>query len=155
MADNIFMSVRLIHGKRRRVITDDNGNIINMNPSKEELKGLEEEPYKIERKGYTKKQLLGFIRQFYEENGRIPVTRDFSNSPKYPSSRTYHNVFGGWNNAIREEGLWEKRYNHAHSCDRCGKSFGELERLGRTPLKEYDEKGDWTGNWDCHNCYEK
>lgn len=36
MTENIFISVRLIHGKRRRVITDENGSIINMNPSKEE-----------------------------------------------------------------------------------------------------------------------
>jgi hypothetical protein len=155
MEESRFVSDRIIDGKRRRVIVDKTGKIINNNPSKEELKNLKKEPYKIKRKGYTKKQLLGFIRQFYEENGRIPATRDFSNSPKYPSSRTYHNVFGSWNNAIREEGLWEMRYNPTHTCDRCGKNFSDVEKSGGYPLQECDEKGYWNERWDCPACWQK
>ena len=55
---------------------------------------------------YTRKELLDFMRQFYEENGRPPMKDDFTNNPEYPSAGTYQIVFGSWNNAIIEAGLY-------------------------------------------------
>ncbi len=145
-----------IGGKNPIWVVAEDGKIINENPTKDELKDLEVEPHKIKRrKRYTKKHILGLIVRFYEKNGRVPKDNDFRYSSELPDPSTIQIYFRNLNNAIRDAGLWEKRYNQTHSCDRCGGNFGELERLGRTPLKEYDEKRDWTGNWDCYNCYEK
>jgi len=44
-----YKSYRIIDGKPRWVIVDNTGNIINRNPSKEELKGLEKEKYKSQK----------------------------------------------------------------------------------------------------------
>lgn len=152
--ENKYVSIRWINGKKRKVIVDAYGNIINRIPTKEELKCLKGEPSR--RVLCTNKEyLIGYMKQFYDENRRIPICDDFSNNHKYPSFNTYINVFRSWNGAIKDAGLWKKRYNKNHTCDRCGKSFDDVEESGRNPLKEYDEKGNWTGNWDCKNCYEK
>lgn len=81
------------------------------------------------------------------------MKNDFINNPKYPSYSVYQKSFGGLDNAIRMAGLWDKHYNETNSCDRCGKSFEELG-WGH-PLKEYDEKGEWTKKWDCPTCQSK
>lgn len=42
-----------------------------------------------------------------------------------------------------------KHYNKTNTCDRCG-----IEKLiPGTAHREYNEKGDWTGNWMCKKCY--
>lgn len=159
--ENKYTSVRIADGKPRRVIVDDNGNIINNNPTKEELKCLDKFPEKDGRSKprpgicYTKNAIIGFIRQFYEENGRVPAEDDFNNDPRYPTSKTVRKYFGSRDNAIRSAELWNRRYNETNVCDRCGRNFEELERSGKFPIKEYDEKGNWTGKWDCHSCREK
>lgn len=43
-------------------------------------------------------------------------------------------------------------YNRTNTCDRCGIKF---EIATGHPEREYDEKGNWTGRWDCTNCFEK
>lgn len=84
------------------VIVDENGNIINRNPSKEKLKGLEEELEKCgNRPTYTDEELLNYLRQFYKENGKIPTQRYFANNPEYPNFVTYVRRFGSWSNALK------------------------------------------------------
>ena len=90
--ENRFTSVRIINEKPRKVIVDRDRNIISKNPSKEELKGLEKEPYTGHKK-YTESQLLEFLRKFERENGRVSVERDFMNNPEYPSSWMYYDRF--------------------------------------------------------------
>lgn len=148
--ENRFTSIRLIDRKPKKVIVDETGDIVNRNPSKDELKCLEEEPSR-----YTNEYLLGGLIRFYKEHGRVPTKADLDNNPKYPSQGTYTKHFGGLGNAIRDAGLWKKRYNDTHTCDRCGKSFEEIEKLGRTPLQENDKDGNWTGKWDCYACRSK
>lgn len=146
---NRFLSVRMIRGKSRKVIVDKAGDILNRNPTKEELKGLAEEPFKKQR--YTKKQVLEVIRQFYDDKGRIPTNDDFRLDSKYPSPSTVQNYFGSWNNAIKDAELWEKRYNSTNTCYRCGKNF---DKIGwNYPQEERDEKGNGTGKWDCPACW--
>lgn len=224
-----YKSDRIIDGKPRRVVVDENGHIINKNPVKEELKGLEKELHKVNRKKpctedellgfmkkfekengrapmildfnnnseypsfaqyiklfgkwnkaiemaglwnsyvkrqlYKDKELLGFMKQFEKENGRVPVLRDFDNNPRYPNYTTYMKVFGSWNKAIELAGLQVSHftnvgnivlktmyYNDTNICHRCGKNFDDIPG---NPRKEYTEKGEWTGKWDCKNCYEK
>jgi len=103
-----YTSKRYIDGKVRHIIVDENGKITNRNPSKEELKDLEEESYTEKRRNkpiYTNEELLEYLRQFYKEYKRIPVRRDFENNPGYPYYKTYTKRFGSWSNALKLVGL--------------------------------------------------
>lgn len=111
---NKYTSVRLIDGKPRKVIVDENGKIINRNPSKEELKSLEKEQYTGHKK-YTENQLLEFLRKFEIEKGRVPVERDFMNNHKYPSSWIYYDRFGTWNKALEMAGLDDNEFLYKES----------------------------------------
>lgn len=85
-----YKSNRIIDRKPKWVIVNENGEIINNNPSKEELKGLEKEPYFVQRKKqYSNEELLRHLKRFYEENGRVPQRRDFINNPDYPGFYIY------------------------------------------------------------------
>lgn len=105
-----YTSIRLVDGKLRKVIVDETGKIINRNPSKEELKGLEKEQ-RYDRdtrkyRKYTDEELLNELRFFKKEEGRIPTSRkDFNNNPGYPSFGTYIGHFGSWSNALKKAGL--------------------------------------------------
>ena len=56
-----FISTRIIDGRSTKVITDENGKVVNRNPTKEELKGTRTEYNKIKRQKYTRYQLLEFL----------------------------------------------------------------------------------------------
>lgn len=148
-----YKSRRIIDKKPIWVIVDENEKIINKSPSKEELKCVDI-PLSKKKLYNNRKYLIGRLWHFYNKNKKIPMCADFTNNPEYPSQATYWRIFGSWNNALKEAGLWEKRYNPTHTCDRCRKSFGKLEFLDH-PRKEYDEKRKWTGNWDCPTCYRR
>lgn len=107
--EDIYTSVRVIDRKLRKVIVDKNENIINKNPSKEELRGLEKAPYTKKERRYTEEELLEHLRQFYDDNGRVPVCNDFDSSHKYPSHKNYAACFGSWDKAIDIAGLLDKR----------------------------------------------
>lgn len=104
-----YTSKRYIDGKVRHVIVDETGNIVNKNPGKDELKGLEKEPRffrdTVNSKIYTDDELLDYIRQFYEENGRPPSQNDFANNPAYPSYSTYFRRLGNWSNILKIVGM--------------------------------------------------
>lgn len=97
----------------RWIIIDKDGNIVNKNPTENELKYLKIEqriPYsrgsaKKDSIDYTKEELLNQILRFMHEEGRVPTTRDFTNNHKYPNFRLYFKIFGSWNSAIIESGL--------------------------------------------------
>jgi hypothetical protein len=94
------------NGKPGWRIVDETGKIVNMSPRKEELKGLEEEYYRMKsRERYTNEELLDFLREFDKENGIVPVRTDFVNNPEYPSFMTYQRQFGSWNKALKLVGL--------------------------------------------------
>lgn len=151
-----YISTRIIDGKPRKVIIDEKEKIINKNPSNDELKLLTIFPEKCVRGSkpkYTKDKLLGFMTKFYKKTGRVPIVADFDSNPNYPSPDTYVKYFGNWGNAIEISGLRARHYNETNTCDRCKENFNEID--WQNPLKEYDEKGDWTGKWDCPNCWQK
>lgn len=54
---------------------------------------------------YMDEELLKCLIQFFEENGRPPVAREFRNNPKYPSISTYIKHFGNWQKALKLVGL--------------------------------------------------
>lgn len=94
----------------RWVVIYETGKIINKNPSKDELKGLEKEPRSTQdtrhfRKYTTDEELLDYPIQFYEERGKVPAAADFVNNPGYPNVTTYVKRFGSWSNALKLVGL--------------------------------------------------
>lgn len=106
-----YKTKRPIDGKKPIwVIVNEDGKVVNKNPSKEELKGLEKEPRKPydtrkKYKKYTDEQLLLYLIQFYEKYGRPPTETDFTNNPEYPNFSTYQERFGSWSNALKLVGL--------------------------------------------------
>lgn len=111
-----FKSVRIVNGKQKSVIVNICGEIINNNPTKEDLKNVKPEISRRQLGKLTeqelKEYLLGYLRYFYYKEGRVPGTKDFSN-PKYPSRGLYKDVFKSWKNAIRDAGLHDV-------CCKCG-----------------------------------
>lgn len=94
-------------GKPGWRIVDNIGNIVNMNPRKDELKGLEDENCRKKRnEKYTDGELLSYLRKFFKENGMVPTQLDFSGDLDCPSYATYRNRFGSWNEAIERAGLY-------------------------------------------------
>lgn len=65
----------------------------------------EEGKMALERPKYKDDELLGYLLQFWQENGKVPTAKDFDNNPKCPSSSTYQKHFGSWNKAIEIAGL--------------------------------------------------
>lgn len=48
-------------------------------------------------------------------------------------------------------------YNRTNTCDNIKEDGKKCENkliLGRAH-RDYDDKGNWTGKWLCHNCYMK
>ena len=96
MTEHTFTSIRLIDGKQRKVIVDLCKNIINNDPTNEELKDLKiylsiQEIYGLPEED-KKKYLLDFFRYFYEKEGRVPDSRDFDGNLKYPSRSTIYKI---------------------------------------------------------------
>lgn len=97
---------RPIGGEPILIVADRAGNIVNRNPSKDELKGLKGVPreyYKIKRKrqSYTIEELLNELRRFEKEHRRSPTEEDFRNNPEYPYFTTYVKIFGSWFNSLK------------------------------------------------------
>jgi len=205
MTEN-YKSTRIIDGKPRQVIVDENEKIINRNPSKEELRSVslykKEESRSLER--YTDQELLNYIVKFYEDNGRVPTANDFLSDPQYPSSPTYRSHFGSWNDALEMAGFRPNKKNNytkqelLESLEKFyeensripstrdlrnnpkypnfisfNRQFGNLENalklLGlenrnncdicggplTKPTRIYNENGGRTGKWQCNKCYMK
>jgi hypothetical protein len=102
-----YKAYRIIDGKPRWIVVNEIGNIVNRNPNKDEIKGLDKF---LEKDGrgklhYTDNQLLWYLIQFYKKYGRSPTARDFDNDPYYPNSTTYQKRFRSWSNALKLVGL--------------------------------------------------
>ncbi len=54
---------------------------------------------------FTDEELLRYLIQFFEENGKSPTKGDFNCNQKYPNFGTYQNRFGSWTNALKIVGL--------------------------------------------------
>lgn len=136
-----FRDYRYICKYCKIVIVDIWGKTIDENPTKEELKSLKPYPGKSwsgiknlssnERREY----LMKFLRHFYHNEGRTPLCADFVNNPKYPNYGVYKEVFGNWNDAIRETGL---KPNYG---GKKGNLYADEELL-KFLIQFYVEKGD-------------
>lgn len=116
-----FKDDRIIDGKIRKVIVDIIGDIVNRNPTKEELKDCKKYPGRrqsvILTLSYKEEYLLEFIRYFCHKEGRVPRAADFIDN-KYPSFNVYKETFGTWNNAIIKAGLQPNRTGPTGYTDR-------------------------------------
>lgn len=63
-----FLSIRIINGKPQKVIVDENGNIINRSPNKDELRGIEVEHYKITKRTRIRYKIGNICPRCIEEN---------------------------------------------------------------------------------------
>lgn len=74
-------------------------------------------------KKYTDEELLDYLKKFYEENGRVPKTKDMLIKNGYPSVKVYQYRFGSWNNALKLADLplnrWHYDENDNRLCCRC------------------------------------
>lgn len=109
MTEEKYKDWRMIDGKPKWIVVDDNRNIINRDHTKDELKGLKgfpKEKYNNKRRRYyTDEQLLNYLIQFYKKYGRPPTMEDFKNNSEYPNPITYQKRFGSWTNALKMVGL--------------------------------------------------
>ena len=138
-----FKSVRIENGIQKFKIVDICGEIINDNPTEEELIDLKQYVRFRERDiirwpdANRREYLLEFMKQFYRNEGIIPNTRDFQNNPKYPSIDTYIKLFRKWNNAIKEAGL----VPHHAGRQTCIYTYTDEELL-EYQIKWYEEYGE-------------
>ena len=58
---------------------------------------------------WTKEKVLDLIRETYNNIGRIPARSEFCDNPKHPGIHMIRRLFGCWNDAIYEAGLWDKK----------------------------------------------
>lgn len=100
-----YKSYRIINGKGKWIIIDENEKIVNRDPTKEELKLVAQKPHRIKRYLYTDEELLDYLNKFYEDNGKIPVQNDFKGNKNYPGFLVYIRRFGSWNNALKMVGF--------------------------------------------------
>lgn len=147
-----FKDNRIVDGKLKKIIVNVCGDILNKNPTKEELKKLRSYPdrswssIKNLPENEIKEYLLEYIRYFYYKEGRVPEKLDFNGNPKYPSFNIYLNIFKTWKNAIREAGL--KPHSQGGSISATDEELLRyliqfFEENGRSPTKRdfnYNQK---------------
>jgi len=56
-------------------------------------------------KKYDDEFLLNELKRFYNETGKVPIKYDFDHNTMFPSSITYSNHFGSWNNGLQLAGF--------------------------------------------------
>lgn len=49
---------------------------------------------------YSREKLIGKIKEFVQEEGRVPTKNEFAKNPLYPNYATYQSYFGSWNKGI-------------------------------------------------------
>lgn len=63
------------------------------------------------KKKYTREFLISELERFEMENGRQPKQKDMKISAGYPQWRVFVNMFGSWDNCLKECGFKSKKYN--------------------------------------------
>jgi hypothetical protein len=151
----IYKRHTIVDGKLGWIVVDENKRVINKYPDKDELKGLQTEPYKRNSTyaKYKDNELLNFLITFHDVNGRIPVEKDFQSNPEYPCLTTYQKHFGSWNNALEHAGLGINKKNIQYTDDELLNFLITFhEENGRIPTI-----GNFTNNpeYPCFQTYQK
>lgn len=113
--------------------------------------------YIVGQSSWTKEKIIDIIRRTYDKKKRIPTRADFDSNPNCPSINTIRKLLGGWNNAIIEAGLWNKRDFSKYTDEELLEFLRQFYREnGRPPIREdfnqnptypnyriYDRFGGW------------
>jgi hypothetical protein len=84
---------------------------------------------------YTREELLDAIERYVDEFGERPSATDISAAEGYPSSYTFRNRFGSWNDALQAAGL-DPNQPGAYSDEELLATLRELAAdLGESPAK--------------------
>ena len=86
-------------------------------------------------KKYTKEQLLFFLEKLAKKIKKTPTISNINKNKKYPSSSTYINRFGSWNNSLRKAGLKlnsRKKYTKKELIENLNQLYKELGKIPKT-----------------------
>lgn len=86
-------------------------------------------------KKYTKEQLIFFLEKIAKKLKRTPTISDINKNKNYPSSTTYINRFGSWNNSLKKAGLKlniRKKYTKKELIENLKQLNKELTRIPKT-----------------------
>ena len=99
---------------------------------------------------YTKEFLISELQRFYDENGRVPTSNDMKVKFGYPSTWSYINCFGTYNNGVEAANL---PLNQTHEC-RTG--FETCCECGCYLQKNQNWRTDGLlkGQVMCHSCHQ-
>lgn len=126
---------------------------------------------------YTKDELSKIVKDFYNENGRVPKKADFSNvkGTNLPSVKQFIDEWGSFNHMLLDLGLitdTKRAVNkNIHVCQQCGNKFNaygkrkycsiECKTLGArkyegetksTNVQSYRRIAFKNYDWKCHIC---
>jgi hypothetical protein len=74
-------------------------------------------------KKYTKDELSNEIKRFVDEFEKVPTSKDFEKLEGYPSRKTFTNIFGNFNDAIRYAGFEPVGMNHRDNKIKYNKEY--------------------------------
>ncbi len=173
-----YKSHRIIDGKPRLVIVDDNGNITDKNPDKKILKRLKvQESHRGttidgEKRKYNDTNTCSRIR----DNGKLCRNQLISGHTLRESDKEgrltgrwicrkcwnddYRKYYpNSYNSSIkpiancRTGNSNRGKYNDTNTCDTCKEKNIETKLAPGYALREYDKEGIPTGRWTCIKCY--
>ncbi len=153
-----YKSTRIIDGKPRKVIVDENRKIINKNPKKDELKSIPLWNFKHNVKNTCEECGIDFDnlksdhpRKEYDEKENW-TGRWLCNKCVQKCDPNSHNNIRKLLTRITDKNVYRLRsngnYNGLNICDEC-----KVEKLKPgNARREYDENENWTGRWLCERC---
>lgn len=159
MRENMkYKTYRIIDEKPRWVIIDENGKIINRNPSNEELKDLRIENCNSRFKDghYNQTNTCDICKTDLHGKAYKEKNNEYEEhwTGKWICKNCYTNItrFGTADEdklkSLRKN-VMDGNYNEKNVCDACKENSLEPGKA----LKEYDKNGNFTGRYLCKNCY--
>lgn len=88
-------------------------------------------------RNYTKEMLLMYLKKGAIELGHTPSEHEMNQFKNYPSSTTYINRFGSWNNALKAARLNIRKVKQYTQEELCGTLKIIYTKTHRTPTQIY------------------
>lgn len=164
-----YKSWRPINGKPRWIIVGDSGNIINKIPNKEELKGLEVEPYKkhkycsvIYMANEGRRLFCNRCNMPFEDSGHGAHYNEKING-KWTGRKICHKCYSKDRNRLTDShNNMKKEFNMIDgkskqrtedNCIICNKDLNSIPTTSwNHPMKQYINN-EWTKHWLCNDCW--
>lgn len=103
-----YKAYRIVDGKPRWIIVDENGNIVNRNPSKCELKGLEKQCKYDKNEDYTKLEYVWRIPGEIAEKGQFIVGLNSWSRTKFTVDNKEYDIIDKLIEVLMKNGLNRK-----------------------------------------------